>query len=92
MLLELFIACNIRYVFLYFDSIKTIIIIIIIIRRRGCIFECSLTLNRGAQPRFPPKCIENTFQVIQSTFRSLKVHFKKAALEVLYLFGHPWAT
>ena len=31
MLLELFIACNIRYVFLSFDSIKTIIIIIIII-------------------------------------------------------------
>ena len=30
MLLELFIACNIRYVFLSFDSIKTIIIIIII--------------------------------------------------------------
>ena len=28
MLLELFIACNIRYVFLSFDSIKTIIIII----------------------------------------------------------------
>ena len=32
MLLELFIACNIRYVFLSFDSIKTIIIIIIIVR------------------------------------------------------------
>ena len=31
MLLELFIAFNIRYVFLSFDSIKTIIIIIIII-------------------------------------------------------------
>ena len=31
MLLELFIASNIRYVFLSFDSIKTIIIIIIII-------------------------------------------------------------
>ena len=30
MLLEFFIACNIRYVFLSFDSIKTIIIIIII--------------------------------------------------------------
>ena len=29
MLLEFFIACNIRYVFLSFDSIKTIIIIII---------------------------------------------------------------
>ena len=39
MLLELFIACNIRYVFLSFDSIKTIIIIIIIIIRNYSHYE-----------------------------------------------------
>ena len=27
--------------------------------------------------RFPPKCIENTFQGIQSTFRSQEIHFKR---------------
>jgi len=42
MLLELFIACNIRYVFLSFDSIKTIIIIIIII-----INDCIVLLWQG---------------------------------------------
>ena len=56
MLLELFIACNIRYVFLSFDSIKTIIIIIIIHGQcyvevdfhLSVIFTCViLTLNKG---------------------------------------------
>ena len=32
---------------------------------------------RGTQRRFPPKCIENTFQAIQSTFSSLEMHFKR---------------
>ena len=32
--------------------------------------------GRGTQRRFPP-CIENTFQAIQSTFRSLEIHFKR---------------
>ena len=35
------------------------------------------TLFRGTQRRFPPKCIENTFQAIQSTFSSLEMHFKR---------------
>ena len=34
------------------------------------------TLFRGTQRRFPPKCIENTFQAIQSTFSSLEMHSK----------------
>ena len=29
------------------------------------------------QRRFPPKCIENTFQGIKSTFRSLEIHSKR---------------
>ena len=33
--------------------------------------------NRGTQRWFPPKCIENTFQAIQSTFRSLEMHSKR---------------
>ena len=32
---------------------------------------------RGTQRRFPPKCIENTFQAIQSTFSSLEMHSKR---------------
>ena len=32
--------------------------------------------SRGTQPRLPPKCIENTFSLIQSTFKSLEMHFK----------------
>ena len=32
---------------------------------------------RGTQGKFPPKCIENTFQAIQSTFSSLEMHFKR---------------
>ena len=35
---------------------------------------------RGTQTRFPSKYIENTFQAIQSTFRSLEMHSKWAAL------------
>ena len=50
----------------------------------------------GTQPRFPPEntcieCIENTLQVIQSTFRSLEMHSKRR-YKILYLFGHPRAT
>ena len=30
--------------------------------------------TRGTQRRFSPKCIENTFQAIQSTFRPLEIH------------------
>ena len=30
-----------------------------------------------SERRFPPKCIENTFQAIQSTFRSLEMHSKR---------------
>ena len=32
---------------------------------------------RGTERRFPPKYIENTFQAVQSTFRSLQMHFKR---------------
>ena len=32
---------------------------------------------RGTQRRFPPKCIENTFVAIQSTFKSLEKHSKR---------------
>ena len=32
---------------------------------------------RGTQRQFPPKCIENTFQAIQSTFRCLEMHSKR---------------
>ena len=32
---------------------------------------------RGTQWRFPLKCIENTFQAIQSTFSSLEMHSKR---------------
>ena len=32
---------------------------------------------RGTQRRFPLKCIENTFQAIQSTFSSLEMHSKR---------------
>ena len=34
-------------------------------------------INKGTQRRFPPKYIENTFKVIQSTFRSLEMHSKR---------------
>ena len=33
--------------------------------------------NRGTQRRFLPKCIENTFQAIQSIFRSLEMHSRR---------------
>ena len=36
-----------------------------------------LAIYRGTQRRFPPKCIENTFQVTQSTCRSLEMHSKR---------------
>ena len=32
---------------------------------------------RDSQRRFPPKCIENSFWPIQSTFRSLEIHSKR---------------
>ena len=40
--------------------------------------KCSpITSIRGSQRRFPPKCIENTFQAIQGPFRSLEMHSKR---------------
>ena len=36
-----------------------------------------LAIYRGTQRRFPPKCIENTFQATQSTCRSLEMHSKR---------------
>ena len=33
-------------------------------------------LSGGTQQRFPPKCIENTFSLIHSTFKSLEMHSK----------------
>ena len=33
--------------------------------------------NRGTQRQFPSKYVENTFQAIQSTFRSLEMHSKQ---------------
>ena len=36
-----------------------------------------ITSIRGSQRRFPPKCIENTFQAIQGPFRSLEMHSKR---------------
>ena len=38
------------------------------------IISLSFRLTRGTQRRFSPKCIENTFQAIQSTFRPLEIH------------------
>ena len=41
-------------------------------------FSCrSNCYFRGTRRRFSPKCIENTFQSIQSTFISLEVHSKR---------------
>ena len=31
----------------------------------------------GTERLFPPKCIENTFKAIRSTFRSLEMHSKR---------------
>ena len=36
-----------------------------------------LAIYRGTQRRFPPKCIENTFQATQSTCRSLEMRCYK---------------
>ena len=36
-----------------------------------------LAIYRSTQRRFPPKCIENTFQATQSTCRSLEMHSKR---------------
>ena len=57
MLLEFFIACNIRYVFLSFDSIKTIIIktiiiiiiIIIIIHKRYLYWKIPVLRDNGTE-------------------------------------------
>ena len=38
------------------------------------VFECFVFETTGTKPRFPPKCIENTFSLIQSTFKSLEMH------------------
>ena len=35
------------------------------------------TKDRDTQRRFPPKCIENAFSAIQSTFSSLEMHSKQ---------------
>ena len=35
------------------------------------------TKHRDTQRRFPPKCIENAFSAIQSTFSSLEMHSKQ---------------
>ena len=40
------------------------------------IAKCYLRV-KGTQRRFPPTYIENTFQAIQSTFRSLEMHSKR---------------
>ena len=46
----------------------------------------SITLNiRGFQRWFPPKYIENTFEAIQSTFRSLEMHSKPGALKFVFV-------
>ena len=37
----------------------------------------SISSPRGTQPRFPPKRIEKSSQVIQSPFRSLEMHSKR---------------
>ena len=39
--------------------------------------EVQFKQTRGTQRRFPPKCIENTFSLIQSTFRSLEMYSKR---------------
>ena len=39
--------------------------------------EWNISLRKGPQRRFPRKCIENTFSLIQSTFKSLEMHSKR---------------
>ena len=39
-----------------------------------CSHPLTSQCTRGTQRRFSPKCIENTFQAIQSTFRPLEIH------------------
>ena len=39
--------------------------------------DWNISVSRGTQQRFPPKCIENTFSLIQSTFKSLEMHSKR---------------
>ena len=39
--------------------------------------DWNISLSRGTQRRFPPKCIENTFSLIQSTFKSLEMHSQR---------------
>ena len=36
--------------------------------------DWNISRSGGTKPRFPPKCIENTFSLIQSTFKSLEMH------------------
>ena len=37
----------------------------------------NISLSRGTQRRFPPKWIENTFSLFQSTFKYLEMHSKR---------------
>ena len=42
-----------------------------------CKLKSQGSLGRGTQRRFPSKYVENTFQAIQSSFRSQERHFKR---------------
>ena len=46
-------------------------------RQRRSRRDWNISRSRGTQPRFPPKCVENTFSLIQSTFKSLEMHSKR---------------
>ena len=39
--------------------------------------DWNIGLRRGTQRRFPRKCFENTFSLIQSIFKSLEMHSKR---------------
>ena len=43
---------------------------------------------RGTQQRFPAKDVENTFQAIESSFRTLEIHSKRR-YKICIRFGHP---
>ena len=42
-----------------------------------CKLKSQGSLGRGTQRRFPSKYVENTFQAIQSSFRSQEIHSKR---------------
>ena len=50
------------------------LIFVYVLAIKMLIISSSFRLTRGTQRRFSPKCIENTFQAIQSTFRPLEIH------------------